>query len=288
MNRLAVLGVAAIGGVAGAGVGIAASGARAWERATAQAVDRLARPGRDANAAAAFTLDRFAELPAPVARYLAFALTPGQPLIRRARIEHEGEFQARPGSWSPFTSVEHVAVHPPGFVWDATIRMLPLVPVRVRDSYLDGRGAMRGAAAGLVTVVDQQGTREMAEATLMRFLAEATWFPTALLPGDAGAGVVWTAIDDSTARATLTDGGVTAVVDFHFGPGGEVTRTSAMRHRDVDGTPVLTPWVGHSRDYRRLDGMMVPTSGEVEWITEAGRLPYWRGRITRAAFEMAR
>jgi hypothetical protein len=224
-------------------------------------------------------------LPAPVARYFAFALTPGQPLVRRARLEHAGEFLVRAGAWNPFTSVEELVVRPPGFVWDATVRVAPLVGVRVRDSYHDGVGAMHGAVAGLVPVVDQRGTPEMAEASLQRYLAEAPWAPTALLPSQ---GVAWTPLDERSARATLTDGGVTAVVDFHFGDGGEIARTSAMRYRDVQGTLTRTHWVGHLREYARRDGMMVPEAGEVAWVLPDARVPYWRARITLASYVFAR
>lgn len=288
MNRAMRIGATALGGVVAGGAAALAAAGLAWDRATARAVERLGRyapDGAPGDAAPLYSPALLDGLPAPVARYLAFALTPGQRVVRRARVEHAGEFRPRPGAWSPFTSVEHVAVRPPGFVWDATIRMLPLAPVRVRDGYLDGEGAMRASAAAIVPVVRRRGTREMAEASLMRWLAESPWYPTALLPAPAGAGVAWTPVDDRTARATLADRGVTVSVRFHFGASGEVVRTSAERYRDVDGTPVLTPWVGHMGDYARMHGMMIPMAGEVEWLAPEGPLPYWRGRITGLRYE---
>ena len=284
MRRWTKVGAAILGGAA-AGTAIAAAvGTRRWNRATARAVARLDAPPRDeAHPPATYDPAQLDGLPAPVVRYLSFALLPGQPLVRRARVEHRGEFLVAPGRWRPFTSVEHFVVRPPGFVWDAAIRSAPLVVVRVRDGYHRGVGSMRAAVGALVPVTDQRGTPEMAEASLQRYLAEAPWVPTALLPG---AGVVWTAVDDGTARATLTDRGVSASVDFHVGAGGELLRVSALRHRDVDGTPVPTPWVGRSWDYRRLEGMMVPTAGDVEWCPPDGPpVAYWRARLTRVAYE---
>ncbi|HET7456180.1 MAG TPA: DUF6544 family protein [Gemmatimonadaceae bacterium] len=293
--------VAATGGVAA--MSAAAAGARLWGRGTARAVARLAPdeaiPPRHHHAIGSddeedsvaalehfFSTARLAGLPAPVARYFTFALTPGRPLAHGARVEHAGEFAARPGKWRPFTSVEHFAVDPPGFVWDARIRMAPLVTVNVRDSYVRGDGAMLARVAGLVSVADQHGTLEMAEASLQRYVAESAWVPTALLPG-AGC-VEWSPIDDTTARATLVDRGVTAVVDFHFDERGAIVGTTASRYRDVNGTPVRTPWVGRFGDYMRVDGTMVPTTGSVEWVLADGeRLPYWRGRLTAIAFDRA-
>jgi hypothetical protein len=177
-------------------------------------------------------------------------------------------------------------VQPPGFVWDATIHMAPLVPVRVRDEYVAGEGAMLGKVAALVPVADQRGTPEMAAGALSRYLGEAVWLPTALLPS---AGVSWAAIDDSTARATLTDGETMVSADFHFGARGEIVGTTMSRFRDVNGRGVLTPFEGRMGGaYRRVSGMMVPEAGEVAWLLPAGRFAYWRGRLVDAAYEPSR
>jgi hypothetical protein len=217
------------------------------------------------------------QLPDPVRRYFAFALPEGHPFVRGARVEQEGELLMPGGDWRRFSAVSHVVVQPPGFVWDATIRMAGVVPVRIRDSYLQGEGAMRGRLAGLVPVAEAAGSPEMAAASLQRYLAEAPWVPTALLPN---AGVAWTAIDDSSARATLTDHGTTVWVDFQFGAEGEIVGIRTDRYRALNGRQVLTPWVGRFWDYARVNGVMVPRSGEVAWAPAEGTMPYWRGRIT--------
>jgi hypothetical protein len=177
--------------------------------------------------------------------------------------------------------VEDFAVRPPGFVWDARIRMAPLLTALVRDSYLAGEGVMHGSIAGVVTVVEQRGTPEMAAGSLLRYLAEAAWLPTALLPS---AGVRWEAVDDTTARATLADGAATVSMEVHFGARGEIERITALRHRDVDGAPVLTPWEGRFGEYARVEGMMAPMRGEVGWMLPDGWSPYWRGRTVRAEY----
>ena len=277
----------AIGGVAAAAAASVALGARSWRRGTRRAVERMTGHGDppDGVLPTTFASEMLEGLPTPVRRYFELALTPGQPLVRRAHLRWAGSFLARPPEgWSPFTAEQHCSVRPRGFVWDADIRMWPLLPTRVRDSYVAGEGAMLARVAAVVPVVDQHGTPEMAAASLLRYLAEATWYPTALLPCE---GVRWDAIDENSARATITDGATTVSLDAHFGERGEIERISAMRHRDVKGTPVLTPWMGHSRDYQRVNGMMIPMSGEVEWLLPERRLPYWRGRIVKAEYDIA-
>jgi hypothetical protein len=183
---------------------------------------------------------------------------------------------------APFTATEEFHVSPPGFVWDAHIRVAPLLAVRVRDSYLDGTGAMQAKLVALASVVNEGGTPEMATGSLLRYLAEAVWLPTALLPSS---GVRWEDVDDSTARATLTDSDNTATMEVHFGPRGEIERISARRHRDVHGTPVLTLWQGRFWDYTHVNGMMVPRQSEVGWVLPDGWFPYWRGSTTASEFE---
>ena len=188
---------AVAGGVVGSAAAAIGAGTLLWNRSTARAVARLAPGGTVGR----FTREQLAGLPAPVVRYFEFALTPGQPLIRTARIEHEGEFRGSlDAPWSPFKSVQHFSVDPPGFVWDAAIRMGPLVTVRVRDSYLEGNGSMRASVAGLIPVVNAWGRTDLASGALHRYLAESVWLPTALLPGR---GVTWEPIDNNAARATL-------------------------------------------------------------------------------------
>jgi hypothetical protein len=131
--------------------------------------------------------------------------------------------------------------------------------------------------------VNAQGGRELAAGALQRYLAESVWFPTALLPRK---GLAWEPIDDSSARATLTDSGVSVSLDFRFGGEGEILGTyTPARYRDVNGEPEPTPWAGSFRSYARVGGVRVPREGEVAWLLPEGRFSYWRGEIVRIEYE---
>jgi hypothetical protein len=277
--------LAIVGAAVGGGAIATAVGGMAWNRETERMLAQL-HGARESGGPSTYSPDELHGLPAPVARYFRFALTPGQPLIRSARIEHSGEFRGGlDAAWNPFRSVQHFAVGPPGFVWDARIHMAPLVEVRVRDSYIGGSAGMVAKLASLAPVMDQKGTPHLNSGALHRYLLESTWIPTALLPSQ---GVGWEPIGDRSARATLSDAPITLSMDVHFGEQGEIVRVEAQRMRDVDGTGVLTPFVAHVREYQRFDGMMVPVAGEVEWLLSEGRLAFWRGRITAARYVFAR
>src|SRR5688572_10265503 len=296
MKRWMKIGSAAAGGIAAAGALAVVGGGVAWRRATARAVARLtyeteaAGPIPNVPAAGEVSAEVQLEgLPRPVIRYFRFALPPGQPRIRGAHIRWAGEFQLRPNAgWSPFRAEQDFTTRRPGFVWDAEIRMLGFVPMRVRDSYIGGTGAMLGRLGGVVPLVNQHDSAEMASGALTRWLGEAMWFPTALLPdANPGEGVHWDAIDDSTARATLTDGEISVQAEFHFAPTGEITRMTAMRYRDVNGVGVLTRFEAICGSYARREGIMIPMRAEVAWLLPEGRFPYWRGRPVEVRYDAA-
>jgi hypothetical protein len=226
-------------------------------------------------------------LPEPVRRYFRAVLRDGQPIVAAVSVEHTGTFNRSEAAaqWKPFTSTQRVIARRPGFDWDARIAMMPGVPVRVHDAYIAGEGTLQAAVLGLVSVVNLRGTPELARGELMRFLAEAAWYPTSLLPSQ---GVHWETADDHSARATLEDGGVTVTLLFRFGEDGLIdTGRAEARGRLVGAAAVPTPWQGRFWNYAIRDGMVVPLDGEVAWMLPDGARPYWRGQITTVTYEFS-
>lgn len=266
--------------------GLLAVGEYRWQARTASLVARLKR-GAPPAPRAAFDASQLAGLPAPVIRYFRTVLRDGQPLVRHARFRQRGQFLVRPAEnrWASFEATQEVSTQPAGFVWNARMRMAPGLAVRVCDGFVDGSGSMSASLMGLVRLVDVEGTPEIAAGALHRYLAEAAWFPTALLPS---AGVVWAPLDDSSARATLSVAVTTVWLDFRFGADGLVRSVfTPERARDVDGRSVPTPWQGRWSTYEERGGMHIPLAGEVEWLLPEGPQVYWRGRITDIAYDLS-
>ncbi len=227
------------------------------------------------------------ELPVPVRRFFHAALRDGQPVVTSTRLTMEGDFltDAAKKRWAPFTADQLFVSRPPGFDWDARIRILPGLNVFVRDAYREGAGVLRAEVLGLVTVADLPASPDLAKGELLRWLAEACWFPTALLPSQ---GVRWEAVAEDRARATLEDHGVTASLEFRFGADGLVVSMLASdRPYSVGAASVPMPWEGTWTAYDTRNGMHVPSAGEVAWLLPEGRLPYWRGRVKSAVYTFA-
>jgi hypothetical protein len=163
--------------------------------------------------------------------------------------------------------------------------MAPGVPVLVRDAYAGGEGILKASVLGLFTVADLKGTPELAEGELLRYLAEACWFPTALLPSQ---GVRWEGVDATRARAAFTDGATTVWLEFRFGPDGLVSSIyTPARPRTVGTANVPTPWQGRWTASAARNGMRVPSEGEVEWLLPEGPQVYWKGRTSKVSYVFA-
>lgn len=224
-------------------------------------------------------------LPLPVQRYFRAVLIEGQPMVMAVTLTQSGTFnmnEAKP-SWKPFTARQRVTTSRSGFIWDAHISMFPGVSVFVQDAYIGGEGILHVSFLGLYSLADTKGGRDAAVGELMRYLPEAAWYPTALLPRN---GFVWKAIDDNAASATISDGEWHVTMTFRFNSDGLIdTVHTEARSRLVGKQAEYMPWQGRFRDYALRDGMKIPLYGEVEWLTPEGPKPYFRGTLTSINYE---
>jgi hypothetical protein len=223
-------------------------------------------------------------LPAPVQRFFRAVLKDGQPIVAAVNLSQRGLFNMSEteNKWSPFTATQLVTTQHLGFDWDARIQMAPGVSAFVHDSYILGEGKLHASLLGLLTVADVRNTPQAAQGELLRFFAEMPWYPTALLPSQ---GVHWEAIDDTSARATLTDGATTVSLVFQFNAEGAIeTMRAEARNRDALTT---MPWNGRFWEYAVCNGMLIPLEGEVGWEYPEGTRLYYKGKVTEINYEFA-
>lgn len=251
-----------------------------WRR-TSAAMERAIGPD-PGGVSGTLNADQLANVPPPVARFFTRTLCDGQGIIRSARLRQTGEFFLN-GTWRPMRARQVFSASPPAFVWDARISAAPFMPVYVRDSYVAHRGTMRVEMLAVYPLVNQSAAPELNAGALLRYLAEAVWFPTRLVPGD---GLTWKPMDDERAEATLTDGSTTVSLQFRFDDKGDLIELySPGRFREVNGAYVSTPWRVRALGQEVFGGMRMMSPAVVEWLLPDGPLPYWRGRIREITYE---
>jgi hypothetical protein len=160
--------------------------------------------------------------------------------------------------------------------------MIPGVPVYVHDSFVGGTGILAAKLWGLIPLASMRDKQEVDVGELQRFLAEAAWYPTRLLPEE---GVQWTPEDARRAYGTLRVGELEVTLEFRFGPDHLIEGIRAeRRYRAVGKGFEPAPWEGRFFNYQTVDGMKIPMDGEVAWVLAGERKPYWRGHTTRIAY----
>ncbi len=227
-------------------------------------------------------------LPAVVQAYLNNVLGDTPPLISSVKMRHHGtiNMSETAENWKSFTSTQQVNMHRLGFDWAAEIKFLPGMTVLVHDAYIGGEGILQASLLGLIPLAESRGSTDIARGELLRFLAESPWYPSKLFSGQ---GVTWQPIDQSSAKASLTDGDHTVSVTFHFNLDGLIDRVRAeSRGRMLAGQLIDTPWEGKWSCYKPRHGILVPTKAEVAWIVDGEPRTYWRGELDDIDYELSK
>jgi hypothetical protein len=226
-----------------------------------------------------FTYRDLEGLPSPVERYFRKVIKEGQRYIKSVHIKQAGRFRMREDSerWYALTATQHFTTNPPGFVWDAKIIMVPLITVRVIDMYKQGVGTLKAKLFNLMTLADDSDCKELNAGELMRYLSEAVWFPTALLPSRS---ISWHGINNNRAKAVISDKGQEVSAIFYFNDNDEITRAKTKRfRRTVDDTYELSHWTASYSEYQIRNGIMIPLEGRAEWNLPQGNIEYFKGNI---------
>ena len=251
---------------------MAAAHARFVSLVDSEARGLIAQAHADTSVVARAELDA---LPAPVSRWLAASGVVGRPRAATVRLRQQGEMRTRPdAAWMPVEAQQYFSVDPPAFVWRVDATMMHALPIAGRDRYAGGHGQMLIKAGALVNVVNADDDK-IALGSMLRYLGEIIWFPSAAL----SPGVSWQAIDETHARATMRDAGLTATAFFTFDEEGRVRHFGAMRYLGAGKDAKLTPWVASCSEWRDFEGIRVPTRGEVGWELSAGTFIYYRWQI---------
>ena len=220
-------------------------------------------------------------LPPLVQGYLNYCFQDQVPEeVHLVHLTQTGYFRLKPNpdstrGWLPLTAEQHIKTLEPTFIWFAKIRMNKLLWVDGWDYIINNQSNMHWNLNSLFNIVDEKG-KHLDQGALMRYLAEVPWFPWALLYNRQ---ITWEELDNQSAEATLTSNDLRVSAIFHFNSVGQIIRVSADRYRSINKNFELTPWTGYFRKYQKINGINLPTEGEVIWHLREGDYSYAKLKI---------
>lgn len=212
------------------------------------------------------TEEDVAALPDIVQIWLRKSNIIGRAMPQHVHIIQKGTMRMDANSdWMPFDAEQYFTIDPPGFVWNATIHTDKLIDIVGRDKYENGKGNMLIKAASLVTMANGSG-REIDRGTMIRYIAEITWFPQAVVSDYLD----WEQIDENHARVTMSYNDVTESGIYTFNEDGLPIGFEAERFREFNGNYSKETWAVETTSYGYFDGLPIGNTSEVTWKLKDG------------------
>lgn len=222
-------------------------------------------------------------LPPVVQRWMNFANVAEKENLQTVYFKQSGQMRTSPeGKWMPVEAEQYVKTQNPGFLWIADVEAAPYIHLTGRDKYVDGKGHMLIKLFSLFPVADSKGP-QIDQGTLLRYLAEMVWYPSAALEEY----ISWKQLDNSSAEATMSYGGVTGSGIFTFDEKGRLIRFEADRYYDRKEGATLEPWVIaiDAKSYQLAEEIQVPTKAEVTWRLDEGDFTWYKLEISDIRYQ---
>jgi len=222
------------------------------------------------------TKEMLAPLPPAVQKWIEHSGLIGKENIQTVYLQQTGEMMTKQnGSWIPFTAEQSFTTGKPAFNWRTTIQPSSFLLMTGRDKYEEGKGHMLIKAYSLYPVVDAKG-KETDQGSMLRYLAEICWFPSAALSNY----IQWEAVDSVSAKATMSYGGITASGVFTFNNDGDMLSFEADRYYVDNKKTTLEKWLIRCKGYTVFNGIRIPSQCEVTWKLKAGDYTWLKVTIT--------
>lgn len=212
-------------------------------------------------------------LPKPVQRYFKNVLKEGQPYISYIRLTHGGYFKTGSGKdWVKIQGEQYFTAENPGFLWKGKTTLFTAI-----DKYIKNEGALTVRLLSIFRIVNSRGEK-INQGELLRWLGESVWFPTNLLPSEK---LQWLPIDDSSAKLIYRHNDMEVFYIVTFNEKDEITQMETERYMNEN----FESWVGTLKNYKEINGILIPTEIEALWKLDKGDYPYANFKINEIDYE---
>lgn len=229
-----------------------------------------------------FNFSEIDSLPAPVQKYFRFAIDEGVNKPRFVRLKQSGQFKTNLNAeFKDLTADQYAISHQPGFIWSGDITFAKLIWVRGIDTYFNSEGSLLIKFMSGITISKESG-KEISQAQVVRWLLEGVWYPSAFLPSE---NLKWSEVDSTSAKILFKENDIEISVHVFFNENGSIAKMKTQRYMTTTAGPALTDYTGYFTKYKDVNGIRIPTHGEVEWNMEDQDFLYGKFDIDKIEFD---
>lgn len=216
-------------------------------------------------------------LPQIVQKWMRKSGAVGKEKIMTTRLKQVGKMRTKPnGRWMPFKADQYFNIENPAFIWKTEVEVMPLISMLGRDKLHDGKGEMLITLAGLIPIVNASKNHKIDSGSMLRFLAEMCWSPSAALNDY----ISWEHRNDTSARATFTQKGTSVAGVFFFNSDGDLVSFKASRYYGGTKGAKLESWVVEMQSIKELNGLRIPNRSDIIWKLNEGDFNWLNLEIT--------
>jgi hypothetical protein len=185
------------------------------------------------------------------------------------------------GKWMQVKAEQWFRTRKPGFIWVAEVDAGAGIYLSGRDKFENGKGHMLIKLLSLFPVADAKGN-QIDQGTLVRFMAEIIWFPSAAVQDY----LKWGQVDPATVKVTMTLAGISSTGLMSFDEKGDLSSFEAKRYYDRKTGATLEDWfIQIDPDgYKEFQGIRIPARSSVTWKLKEGDFTWLRLEVTDVRF----
>lgn len=155
------------------------------------------------------------------------------------------------------------------------------IPFQGLDSFIKGKGGMKGVVAKNFTLFDQRG-KDMDRSALVTWLSEIIFMPSELLNGQ----IEMKELDKNSVSVSIKYNNITAEGVYKFKDNGELTEftTDDRAMISTDGRVEYKKWSVLYEEYRNKGELLLPDRLKAKWHLNNNDLIYFDGSNTEYKF----
>jgi hypothetical protein len=231
-----------------------------------------------------FTYSELEDQPNLVKRFFRSVVSDSILIPKFVTIEQSAQFKTDVNSdWKQLKATQYFSTELANFIWVSEMKTSKFFWVNAIDSYINGKGNMLIKLNSSITVADSWGI-ELDKSGLFRYISEAVFFPTKLLPTK---NLLWNILDSNLAEIKFTNSANSIVAKLYFDTEYKITKIETYdKYRALGENFEKSLYTVYFSNYKTVNNhFKVPKKMEVEWDLAAGKFNYGKFKIDEITYE---